>query len=203
VSVFSDHLESALWSFGRFELTAVLPKGGTVPFTRNVVRRLTDILSDVAAAGVGLDGQSAVSELEDRILQTIAEGLCEKGQTRAACGRHGDRVAYVRRARDYIDAHLGDSLLLSRVAASAGVSSRTMELAFRDVLGVGPIKYIRTRRLNRARRLLLKASGGDRPVSEVAVDCGLFHLGHFSRDYKALFGELPSETLGRGKHAYK
>jgi AraC family ethanolamine operon transcriptional activator len=35
-------------------------------------------------------------------------------------------------------------------------------------------------------------------IKQIAVYCGFSHPGHFSRDYKHLFGELPSETLRRG-----
>ena len=70
-----------------------------------------------------------------------------------------------------------------------------IELAFREVVGVTVVDYIRTRRLNRARQLLLSQKQSRNPVTEAAIQSGLFHLGHFSRDYKQLFGEAPSQTL--------
>ena len=47
-------------------------------------------------------------------------------------------------------------------------------------------------RLNNFRHALIK--NGD-SVSESAFDHGYNHLDQLSRDYKLLFGELPSETL--------
>jgi AraC family transcriptional regulator, ethanolamine operon transcriptional activator len=34
-------------------------------------------------------------------------------------------------------------------------------------------------------------------VKKIALDSGFWHLGHFAKDYHALFGENPSETLRR------
>jgi AraC family ethanolamine operon transcriptional activator len=52
----------------------------------------------------------------------------------------------------------------------------------------------RALRLAVAREDLLKAGPHD-TVASVACKWGFFHLGHFSRDYAARFGEKPSATL--------
>jgi len=36
-------------------------------------------------------------------------------------------------------------------------------------------------------------------VAGVATAWGFFRLGYFSGDYRAMFGEMPSETLGRAR----
>jgi AraC-like DNA-binding protein len=87
--------------------------------------------------------------------------------------------------------------ILADLARVVGVSVRTLEYAFRDVVGMGPLAYVRIQRLNQARRCLLEIRSGRVTVSEVALDHGFGHFGYFARDYKTLFGELPSETLAR------
>jgi AraC family ethanolamine operon transcriptional activator len=62
----------------------------------------------------------------------------------------------------------------------------------------GPLAYLKTQQLNRVYRVLRNADFSDTMVKQVALDNGFVHLGQFSRDYKQLFGELPSETLQRG-----
>jgi AraC family ethanolamine operon transcriptional activator len=42
---------------------------------------------------------------------------------------------------------------------------------------------------------LLRAAQTQSTVTEIANDFGFTHLGYFSQDYKAQFGELPSETM--------
>ena len=190
VSISRTQLESALWNYNRCELSAIIPTSSTFALPPLMIRKLNDSITALLSTGMAKAG---ILELEDRMLQTIAEGLC--GQIGRSHER--DRVKYVRLARDYIEARLGLVIRLSEVAAIVGVSSRTLTLAFRDVLGVTPVEYIRTRRLNGARQLLLNLPLSNNPVTETAMQCGLTHLGYFSRDYKALFGELPSETIYR------
>jgi AraC family ethanolamine operon transcriptional activator len=50
-----------------------------------------------------------------------------------------------------------------------------------------------------ATRDLLAAQGSDRPVSDIAMKWGFWHLGRFSAYHAALYGEAPSQTVrGRG-----
>ncbi len=59
--------------------------------------------------------------------------------------------------------------------------------------------YLKQKRLEAARRTLLTAEPLTTSVTEVATQWGFFHLGRFARDYRQLFGELPSETLKQNK----
>lgn len=82
------------------------------------------------------------------------------------------------------------------VAQAAGVSQKTLEVAFSHVLGMTPGKYLKLNRLNRAHHEL--ADGGDElTVTRVATAGGFSHVGRFSAEYRRLFGELPSQTLNR------
>lgn len=191
VSVPQAQLESALWDYGRCELSSILSECGVTPFPRSVIQNLKGILNAVTCSKLEMKGKLAHLEVEDRILQAICEGLFS--QEYEVTGRA--RTKYVFQAREYIDAHLGDVLRVGRIASNVGVSGRTLELAFREVVGVTVVDYIRTRRLNRARQLLLSRQQSRNPVTEAAIQSGLFHLGYFSRDYKQLFGEAPSQTL--------
>ena len=48
---------------------------------------------------------------------------------------------------------------------------------------------------NVVRRDLRQGSASDTRVGDVAAKWGFWHLGRFAGDYKAMFGELPSETV--------
>ncbi|MCX4216588.1 MULTISPECIES: helix-turn-helix domain-containing protein [unclassified Pseudomonas] len=85
-------------------------------------------------------------------------------------------------------------LELSRVA---GVSLRQLQQTFKAYTGMSPSHWLRLRRLNSARRELLKRSPADTTVAEVAMNWSFWHLGRFSSSYRAMFKELPSETLKR------
>jgi AraC family ethanolamine operon transcriptional activator len=74
------------------------------------------------------------------------------------------------------------------------VSARTLEYAFRERFGVTPVRFLKLHRLNAAHNALRRASRDD-TVSAVAIRCGFSDFGHFARDYRELFAQLPSETL--------
>jgi AraC family transcriptional regulator, ethanolamine operon transcriptional activator len=73
---------------------------------------------------------------------------------------------------------------------------------FRDLIGLSPMTYLKIRRLHGARRELKVARLMGRNVFDIPSNWGFWHMGHFSRDHKALFGESPSETQRRWKATF-
>ena len=73
-----------------------------------------------------------------------------------------------------------------------------MQNSFRQVADATPVHYLRCVRLNAVRRQLMSTRAVDLNVAQVAADRGFNHLSHFAQRYKALFGELPSQTT-RGR----
>jgi AraC family ethanolamine operon transcriptional activator len=112
-------------------------------------------------------------------------------QTRQAYSR------IVKIAEDHALSHAGDHLHVTDLCRAAGVSERTLENAFKEVMGMTPVAYLIRLRLHRVRKALLAASHGTTTVTAVALDWGFWHFGEFSRAYKECFGELPSDTLRR------
>ena len=101
----------------------------------------------------------------------------------------------VKVAEDYALAHTGDRLYVSDLCRIAAVSERTLEYAFKQVMGLTPMNYLIRIRLHRVRQALLAATRGSTTVSVEALNWGFWHFGEFSRAYKDCFGELPSDTL--------
>ena len=79
---------------------------------------------------------------------------------------------------------------------AAGSSWRTLDYAFRERLGITPKQYVNAVRLNAFRHELTIASP-DTLVADLANQQGFWHMGQLAADYRAMFGELPSETLRR------
>jgi transcriptional regulator GlxA family with amidase domain len=52
-------------------------------------------------------------------------------------------------------------------------------------------------RLQRAHTALRDSNPAETTVQAVALSLGLLHQGRFAANYRALFGETPSETLRR------
>jgi AraC-like DNA-binding protein len=101
---------------------------------------------------------------------------------------------YVRRAEAFIRANLCNDIDIEKIAAAAGVPARTLFAAYRRSTGQSPIAHLRELRLQAVHAELQRAGRGDN-VASIACRWGFYHLGHFSRDYRARFGERPSETL--------
>jgi AraC family ethanolamine operon transcriptional activator len=100
----------------------------------------------------------------------------------------------VRLAEDYLDSHLHTPVYIADLCQVTGASERTLRNAFHNVYGVGPTRYLVYRRLATARRALKAAQPGD-TVTAIATRNGLWDLGRFAADYRALYGEPPSATL--------
>jgi AraC-like DNA-binding protein len=100
----------------------------------------------------------------------------------------------VKRAADYIVAHLDEPLTLAEIAAAAGVPGRTLRHHFRRFKGLAPMAYVRKLRLERVRRDLEAAAPGF-TVTDAARRWGFDHLGRFAGEYKKSFGVPPSLTL--------
>jgi AraC-like DNA-binding protein len=73
-------------------------------------------------------------------------------------------------------------------------SRRTLQNSFRQVADATPVHYLRCVRLNAVRRQLMSTRAADLNIAQAAADRGFGHLSDFAQRYKALFGELPSQT---------
>lgn len=89
-----------------------------------------------------------------------------------------------------------DALSMTALAAEVGVSTRSLQIAFRQYRGVGPRQMLEELRLDAAHARLFAAAPGDN-VTRIALDCGVTHLGRFATRYRARFGETPLATLRR------
>ncbi|MFW8633824.1 helix-turn-helix domain-containing protein [Cribrihabitans pelagius] len=101
--------------------------------------------------------------------------------------------AQIRRAQDFIHAHLSDPVSLPGIAGAAGCSLRSLQAGFQAAFGLSPMQYLRDQRLDMAHYLLLSGPPGS-SVGSIAHDCGFAHLGRFAQLYRARFGQPPSAT---------
>ncbi|NEP53339.1 MAG: helix-turn-helix transcriptional regulator [Moorea sp. SIO3C2] len=105
------------------------------------------------------------------------------------------RAKLIAQAEKEILAHLEKPLTLKQLAQNLGSSSSALSYGFQDLFGLSPMRYLKVRRLNAVRERL-KASEPERcTIAILASEFGFYSPCHFTRDYKAMFGELPSETL--------
>jgi transcriptional regulator GlxA family with amidase domain len=77
------------------------------------------------------------------------------------------------------------------------VGERSLEYAFKAVMGMTPTAYLTRVGLHRVRKALQAAPRASTTITAEALNQGFWHLGEFSRAYRDCFGELPSATLRR------
>lgn len=141
------------------------------------------------------DGLSC-TELESDILHLLARATLRPDAT-VPKSTLTQRQKSVGRAIEHIRVAKG-KVTVGDVYRTAHVSWRTLDRGFQEQFGITPKQYIVASRLHQTRRDLITA-GENRTVTEIALQQGFHHLGRFSADYKAMFGELPSETVQQRK----
>jgi len=92
-------------------------------------------------------------------------------------------------------ANLHESPPIPDLCAALAISPRTLVRAVRAIHGTTPSRHRHALALAAARRALL--DGATASVREAALRSGFRELGRFAADYRAMFGENPSETLRR------
>lgn len=82
---------------------------------------------------------------------------------------------------------------VKELAQVLNASERTLGRKLSDALGVTPTAFLRAKRLERARDLMLIRQFNT--VAEAALAVGYASAGHFTKLYRNAYGEAPSDTL--------
>lgn len=104
------------------------------------------------------------------------------------------RIKGVKKVIDYLQVSIHELPNMQTLCTIANLSERTLQYGFLEYIGLTPIQYMRVLRLNHV-NYDLKYSQNKIKVTDIALKWGFIELGRFSKDYKSLFLELPSETL--------
>jgi len=138
--------------------------------------------------------QSAVRvELLEKLLTTLGSA----SQLEPSQHEHTQQVhsGIVKVAEKYALSQVAERIHVTDLCEAAGVSERTLQYAFKELLGMTPMAYLIQLRLHRARQSIQAATYASTTVAKEALRWGFWHFGDFSRAYKECFGELPSDTL--------
>jgi len=163
-------------------------------YGRNIARYAYLALGDVERGGLSAHTAVAGSVFEQFIITELLLSH-PHNYSRALHGPAPSIVPRdVRRAIDYIQAHLGDCVRLTDIIEAAGVPGRTLFKHFENHRGVSPMRYLREARFEKVREALLRADPQDN-VTEIAMGLGFSHMGRFAVEYRRRFGECPSATL--------
>jgi len=160
---------------------------------RSVIQRLDAVAHQAPDAFQSVAAQKAAQQ---KLVPEICNMLAVAPKAQHSVGRHVmPREQIIRLAMDCVDRHSGEHVSVGQLVTAAGVSERTLRDAFQQYFGASPVRYLSRRTLHQVRRALKATDPSVATVTEIAIRFGVWELGRFARDYRSLFGELPSVTL--------
>jgi AraC-like DNA-binding protein len=148
--------------------------------------------TELRAGAAASSSPLALAEMEDRLAGLLVEAWL--GNETPA--ERSDPL-WLQRAEAYLASQLTQPVSLADVAQTAGTSIRSLSRSFLEKHGVGPMRFLRLRRLDAVHRELLGLEPETGSVTDVALRYGFAHLGRFAGEFRRHCGEYPSETLAR------
>ncbi|HEY6642016.1 helix-turn-helix domain-containing protein [Povalibacter sp.] len=142
---------------------------------------------------------AASAAVEEEIFHAVIAALDASSR---ATDRHigrpqVSRTRVIARCLELIDASEGQPLFIDDLCSATQVSERTLRNIFQEYFGVGPMRLLKVRQLREIRSALLKGDAVADTVTKIAARFGVWDFSLFARNYRALYGEAPSQTLRR------
>jgi AraC family transcriptional regulator len=97
------------------------------------------------------------------------------------------------RVKDYLQAHLSETLDLEAMAAVAGLSPSHFTALFKQSTGLAPYQYVIAERIEKAKGLLIRTK---LPIAEIAWQAGFADQSHLTRLMRRFTGLTPKAVRG-------
>lgn len=167
-----------------------------------LVHLILDVLDLIERALISTgEGPPAVLALDDLLLRTIALLIRpELDRPWQLAPAHRDMAVDL--AMSWMLANLERPISLTDVEEQTGYGRRSLQMAFRQRVGCGPIQWLRRQRLESAHSLIQAIATGSAPpvsIAEIGRRCGYINLSAFSRDFSQRFGVAPSRLLRQSR----
>jgi AraC family transcriptional regulator len=135
------------------------------------------------AAGGKLMVDALSSQLAVHILRRHAQVRFREGGSEGGLSFRHDRAV-----RDYVRAHLRETITLNDLAAEIGMSRFHFARRFRCATGITAHEFVLQARVERARIMLKRTST---PLPEIARQCGFADQSHLTREFNKRVGTTP------------
>ncbi|MBD0424988.1 AraC family transcriptional regulator [Streptomyces sp. TRM S81-3] len=142
-------------------------------------RRVGQVHAALTRPGDELEAESRLTLIGERLRKRLRPGD-HRGSP------HRD-PALARRLRELLDERVVQGLTLDEATALVPAHPAHLVRAFSTAYGIAPHQYLMSRRIERARRLLLSG----RAPAEVATETGFYDQAHLTRHFKRLVGVTP------------
>ncbi|WP_378946110.1 AraC family transcriptional regulator [Mesorhizobium sp. ANAO-SY3R2] len=138
-------------------------------------------IDNLARRGQTTDARS--SAIVARLVEML---VAERGE-QASGEERGEPVQRVMRA---LRTDIARNWRIEELAAVAGLSASQLHRQFKEKTGTTPMDWVRHERMNLAKRLLIAPNV---KIAAVALNLGYADPYHFSRDFRRVAGQSPSE----------
>jgi AraC family transcriptional regulator len=172
--------------------------GYSEPDTVHIAPRLSesDELLEQLALEVGRAATSRTTSAQlytDHLARAIAARLIRINSPDAFRGAappsiQGLTAAQLKRAQDYIEAHLNEVIRLLSLSEASGLSVSHFTRRFKVTTGLSPHQFVLRRRIEHAKRLLIHTNEA---IAQIALRCGFSHQEHLTHTFKRFTGHTP------------
>jgi AraC-like DNA-binding protein len=136
----------------------------------------------------------AALRLDDLICRQLVLMLCPELSVEELVAEAVPSTTGFELLLEWLSSRVAEPVSLSEMEARSGYSRRSLQRAFQQRFGCGPMQWLRRRRLELALEQLSRATASD-SVAAIASCCGYLSLSSFSRDFSRVYGRRPSEIL--------
>jgi AraC family ethanolamine operon transcriptional activator len=158
---------------------------------RALASRVMEAVEETRPAGLGPE---ACGALERALLGELLKLATGPRSDRGNGSSRIDRRRVLESVEGLLDARPSQPVYVADLCAATGLPERTLRFILVEQYGTSPIRLLRCRRLCELRRCLQAGDTGSESLARIASRYGFRHMGTLAADYRALFGELPSET---------
>ena len=201
VTISENFLTAVCEDLGLPELDRFVLKGEVLLCDPKTIHEIQKYLSWLCAKTENMDREFLDTLINHKtklnIARLLLNALADSKGINQRKRQFQQRKKVVDRVLEYVDADLSVQRSLSELCKVAEVNERTLRNCFYEQFSLSPIKFLKCRRLNIIRSALKNTDASIASINEIANHNGFWHMGQFAKDYKHLFGELPSTTLKR------
>ncbi len=167
--------------------------------SRNISEHVSDKLLDAACKFFNqspyyeFSCASSINSVFELLLEFYPYKIISEKQK----NRNRNHASRIRKMTDYIDAHYGQKLLLSDLAAQEGVTLSYLSHFFSDNMGMSFQEYLLRIRCEKARCALLLT---DQTLLDISLSCGFSDVKYFNSGFKKQYGCSPKEYRKYFRH---
>ena len=165
------------------------------------VARFVDVASRVRESADEAEGsrRPSVAELMRTLIDLLAAAMAARGHepSRPTDRRSAGSKQIALRALALIGVRGKVYPTVQSLCEAIGTTERTLRRAFHAFFAMGPANFLKVYRLNQVRRTMLSEASVSLTVARLLASCSVSEFGRFAGEYKALFGELPSQTRNK------